>query len=157
MRIFGGEGLGPLQKIQKYKKSLPSPLPHPTRLRTWEGGASSSDFPVLQEALAGLIRQYPGEYNFLLSNGRFLWAFTNHRQFLLLKGSRQLEDALLLTTIEEGLSPEDWRTISLREGTWGKILLVAGGDLVLEEDLWPLPAYPAISGQDLPSRQSLSN
>ncbi|MCX5892323.1 MAG: class II glutamine amidotransferase [Deltaproteobacteria bacterium] len=62
---------------------------------------------ILQEALVALIQQYPGQYNFLLTNGRIIWAFTNHRQFLLLKGSRKLEDALLLTTIEEGLSPEN--------------------------------------------------
>ena len=61
---------------------------------------------------------------------------------------------MLLTTSEEGLSPEDWRTISLREGTWGKILLIPGSDLVLKEDLWPLPACPTISGQDLPARQT---
>ncbi|MCL4500730.1 MAG: class II glutamine amidotransferase [Deltaproteobacteria bacterium] len=92
---------------------------------------------VLQEALSELIRQYPGEYNFLLTNGRFLWAFTNHRQFLLLTGSQKLEDALLLTTIKEGLSPENWQQISLREGSWGKLLLIAGGDLVWCEDLLP--------------------
>jgi predicted glutamine amidotransferase len=109
---------------------------------------------ILREALAGLIRQYPGEYNFLISNGRFLWAFTNHRQFLLLQGSRKLEDALLLTTIAEGLSPENWRTVSLREGSGGKILLIAGGDLVLEEDLWPPPACSVLSGQDLPARRA---
>jgi predicted glutamine amidotransferase len=108
---------------------------------------------ILKEALIGLIERYPGEYNFLLSNGAFLWAFTNHRQFLLLRGSQKLEDALLLTTIAEGLSPENWQKISRQEGTWGKILLIAGGDLVLAEDLVP-PAVEAIesSGQDLPGR-----
>ena len=59
------------------------------------------------------------------------------RQFLLLKGSQKLEEALLLTTIAEGLSPENWQKISRQEGTWGKILLIAGGDLVLAEDLVP--------------------
>ncbi len=92
---------------------------------------------ILQEALCELIRRYPGQYNLLLTNGRFLWAFTNHRQFLLLKGSEKLEDALLLTTIEEGLSPENWQKITPREGSWGKILLIAGGDLVWCEDLLP--------------------
>lgn len=108
---------------------------------------------ILREALLALIEQYPGDYNFLLTNGRFLWAFTNHRQFLLLKGSAKLEDALLLTTIEEGLSPENWQKISRPEGTWGKILLIAGGDLVLAEDLLP-PAVEAIEspGRDLPGR-----
>ena len=70
------------------------------------------------------------------------------------KYSGKLKDALLLTTIEEGFSPENWRTISLREGTWGKILLIAGGDLVLEEDLRPLPGCPTISSRDLPARQA---
>jgi hypothetical protein len=92
---------------------------------------------VFKESLVQLIRQYPGQYNLLLTNGRFLWAFTNHRQLLLLKGSRKLEEALLLTTIEEGLSPENWQEIAAADGTWGKILLLAGGDLVLTEDLEP--------------------
>jgi len=70
------------------------------------------------------------------------------------QGQRQAGRRLLLTTIEEGLSSENWRTISLREGTWGKILLIPGGDLVLEEDLWPLPACPTISGQGLPARRA---
>jgi predicted glutamine amidotransferase len=107
---------------------------------------------TLQEALISLIRQYPGEYNFLLSNGQVIWAFTNHRQFLLLKASQKLEDALLLTTIEEGLSGENWQKISLREGAWGKILLLAGGDLVLAEDLWPPAAAAGTVGADSPAR-----
>jgi len=97
----------------------------------------TSFLKVLQESLGRLIQHYPGEYNLILTNGRVLWAFTNHRQFLLLKGSQKLEEALLLTTIEEGLSPENWQKIAAPAGTWGKILLITGGDLVLEEDLAP--------------------
>jgi hypothetical protein len=66
-----------------------------------------------------------------------IWAFTNHRQFLLLKGSEKLEDALLLTTIEEGLSRENWQRLAAPEGSPGKLLLIAGGDLVLSADLLP--------------------
>ncbi len=90
---------------------------------------------ILREALSRLLQEYPGEYNFLLANGRVLWAFTNHRQFLLLKGSSKLEEALLLTTIDEGLSPENWKRITARPGSAGKILLIAGGDLLHLEDL----------------------
>jgi predicted glutamine amidotransferase len=90
---------------------------------------------ILQEALILLLRRYPGEYNFLLSNGQVIWAFTNHRQFLMLKGSESLEDALLLTTIEEGLSQENWQKIIAPEGSLGRLMLIAGGDLVLMEDL----------------------
>jgi predicted glutamine amidotransferase len=108
------------------------------RFREAEPRRSAVSFlRVLREALAELIRRYPGEYNLLLTNGRFLWAFTNHRQLLLLKGSEKLEDALLLTTIEEGLSSENWQKLAAREGTRGKILLLAGGDVILTEDLEP--------------------
>jgi predicted glutamine amidotransferase len=88
-----------------------------------------------RQGLTRLLSEYPGEYNFILTNGGIIWAFTNHRQFLLLKGSRKLEDALLLTTIKEGLSPETWEKVEAREGSPGKILLIAGGDLILAEDL----------------------
>ena len=92
---------------------------------------------ILKEALKRLLQEYPGEYNFLLTNGRVLWAFTNHRQFRLLKGSSKLEDALLLTTIDEGLSPEKWKKIVAGPGSGGRILLIAGGDLLCLENLEP--------------------
>ena len=92
---------------------------------------------ILREALVQLLQRYPGGYNFLLTNGQVIWAFTNHRQFLLLKGSEKLEDALLLTTIEEGLSSENWQRLAAPEGSSGKLLLIAGGDLVLSADLLP--------------------
>ena len=102
--------------------------------------ASTPFILVLKEALRSLLREYPGEYNFLLTNGRVLWAFTNHRRFLLLKGSKKLEEALLLTTIDEGLSAEDWKRIAAKPGSGGKLLLIAGGDLLHLEDLDPAPS-----------------
>jgi predicted glutamine amidotransferase len=99
-----------------------------------------SDTPfdvILREALVHLLRLYPGGYNFLLTNGQVIWAFTNHRHFMMLKGSDRLEDALLLTTIEEGLSPEHWLRLAAGEGSRGLLLLIAGGDLILSEDLIP--------------------
>jgi predicted glutamine amidotransferase len=92
---------------------------------------------ILREALDQLLQRYPGGYNFLLTNGQVIWAFTTHRQFMLLKGSEKLEDALLLTTIEEGLSSENWQRLAAPEGGLGKLLLIAGGDLVLSADLLP--------------------
>lgn len=102
--------------------------------------ASTPFILVLKEALRSLLREYPGEYNFLLTNGRVLWAFTNHRRFLLLKGSKKLEEALLLTTIDEGLSAEDWKRIAAKPDSGGKLLLIAGGDLLHLEDLDPAPS-----------------
>jgi hypothetical protein len=55
----------------------------------------------------------------------------------MLKGSEKLEDALLLTTIEEGLSSENWQKLAAGEGRGGRLLLIAGGDLVLSADLLP--------------------
>jgi predicted glutamine amidotransferase len=92
---------------------------------------------ILKEALILLQQKFPGEYNFLLTNGQVIWAFTNHRQFLILKGSEKLEDTLLLTTIEEGLSSENWQKITAVAGSLGRLLLIAGGDLILTEDLLP--------------------
>ena len=92
---------------------------------------------ILREALVDLIRQYPGEYNFLLTNGRFLWAFTNHRQFLLLKGSRSWKTPCCSPPSRRASARRTGRKIAAAEGTWGKILLMAGGDLVLTEDLVP--------------------
>ena len=34
---------------------------------------------ILREALNQLLQRYPGGYNFLLTNGQVIWAFTNHR------------------------------------------------------------------------------
>jgi len=46
------------------------------------------ELPVLFEAInrstGQMLEEYPGEYNYLLSNGQFLFAFTNHRQFMVL-------------------------------------------------------------------------
>ncbi len=51
-------------------------------------------FNTLLNSTSQMIDQYPGGYNFLLSNGHLLFAFTNHRQFMLMKGSKKLKGAL---------------------------------------------------------------
>ena len=43
-------------------------------------------FAAVADTSRQLIEEYPGSYNYLLSNGWVLFAFSNHRQFLLLKG-----------------------------------------------------------------------
>jgi len=92
---------------------------------------------ILREGLVQLVQRYRGKYNFLLTNGQVIWAFTNHRQFLMLKGSEKLKDALLLTTIEDGLSSENWQKLAARDGRGGWLLLIAGGDLVLSQTCSP--------------------
>jgi predicted glutamine amidotransferase len=97
------------------------------------GGVSL--FEALQRVTTRLVKEYPGNYNYLLSNGRVLFAFTNHRQLLILKGSRSLEHALLLTTLEWGLSDERWRRVTRKQDTLGELLAIVGSDVILQETL----------------------
>lgn len=99
------------------------------------GGAPYGLFAAVAETSMRLVREYPGTYNFLLTNGSVLFAFSNHRQFLLLKGSENLERALLLTTVEQGLSEENWVRLARGAGSVGLLMAIAAGDIVLKEDL----------------------
>jgi predicted glutamine amidotransferase len=91
-------------------------------------------FEALRRATSRLMCEYPGGYNYLLTNGSTLFAFTNHRRFMILKGSQQLESSLLLTTVSEGLSPEPWHPFkSGDEEAEGLLLLITGGELVLTQ------------------------
>lgn len=93
-----------------------------------------SIFEALRRATSRLISEYPGGYNYLLTNGSMLFAFTNHRRFMVLKGSQQLEKALLLTTVAEGLSPEPWEPFkSEEEKSAGLLLLIIGGEIILRQ------------------------
>jgi glutamine amidotransferase len=101
--------------------------------------ARSHDIRCLFTAVADTSRQlteeYPGSYNYLLSNGWVLFAFSNHRQFLLLKGSEKLERGLILTTVERGLSPENWIKFSRRQETNGFLMAIVGSDILLKTDI----------------------
>ncbi len=99
------------------------------------GGDPYPLFVAIAGASTRLIREYPGTYNFLLTNGSVLFAFSNHRQFLLLKGSENLEKALLLTTVEQGLSGENWVRFAKSAGSAGLLMAIAGSDIVLKEEL----------------------
>lgn len=94
-----------------------------------------SVFEAVRRATSRLLTEYPGGYNYLLSDGIDIFAFTNHRQFMLLKKSIQLEEALLLTTIAEGLSPEAWHTYRAEQENKGLLLLIAGGEVVMQQEV----------------------
>ncbi len=99
-------------------------------------GSSDALFELLKRATTQLVRDYPGNYNYLLTNGAVLFAFTNHRQWMLLKGSRNLEKGLLLTTLERGLSGERWVEVVRRGDSLGELLAIVGTDIVLQEALY---------------------
>jgi predicted glutamine amidotransferase len=95
--------------------------------------------PTLFEALlistARLINEYPGEYNYLLTNGLALFAFTNHRQFMLLKGSKELEGGLLLTTLQHALSNENWLRVAKGTNRQGLLMMISGTDVIFRQPL----------------------
>ncbi|MFZ0929191.1 MAG: class II glutamine amidotransferase [Syntrophobacteraceae bacterium] len=99
----------------------------------------NSDISGLFRAVADtsrqLIGEYPGSYNYLLTNGWVLFAFSNHRQFLVLKESSSLESGLLLTTLEHGLSEENWQRLSRRAESIGFLMAIVGSDILLKADI----------------------
>ena len=92
-------------------------------------------FRSLRQSTSQMLQEYPGQYNYLLSNGRILFAFTNHRQFMLLKGSKKLEGCLLLTTLYRGLSNEKWKRLAKPTVRRGLLMAISGTDIILQESL----------------------
>lgn len=95
----------------------------------------STLFEALYKGTGEMIETYPGKYNYVLTNGQVLFAFNNHRQFMLLRGSRKLEGGLLLTTIAHGLSDEQWVQVSRPAGCKGVLLAIVGSSIIVQEIL----------------------
>lgn len=92
-------------------------------------------FGAVADTSRRLVAEYPGYYNYLLTNGWVLFAFSNHRQFMLLKGSNNLERGLLLTTVERGLSPEGWERFARKKESAGFLMAIVGSDILLQTDI----------------------
>jgi predicted glutamine amidotransferase len=100
-----------------------------------ESGNTLSLFSAVADTSRQLVEEYPGSYNYLLTNGSVLFVFSNHRQFLFLKGSRNLERGLLLTTLEKGLSEENWTRFSKKKDSVGFLMAIVGSDILLKTDI----------------------
>lgn len=100
-----------------------------------ENSSALSLYKAVARTTSQLVDDYPGRYNFLLTNGWVLFAFSNHRELFLLKGSKKLENGLLLTTVGQGLSPENWVRLSRQNLSRGLLLAIVGSDVLLQEDL----------------------
>jgi predicted glutamine amidotransferase len=87
-------------------------------------------YDALRASLRQLISEYPGHYTFFLTNGLMLFAFTNFRPLMLLRESETMGNILLITSIAEGLSPKGWLSIPPAEDTLGKLLVIAGADVL---------------------------
>ena len=92
-------------------------------------------FEALSDSITQMIDKYPGGYNFLLSNGHFLFAFTNHRQFMFMKGSEKLTGSLLSTTLARGLTKEKWLRVAKATNRRGLLLAISGNDVIMHQSL----------------------
>jgi hypothetical protein len=89
----------------------------------------------LRECIRKLLSDYPGLYTFFLANESVLFGFSNSRRLLLLKKSEKLGDILLVTSVGERLSPEEWLPIEPDENSQGKLMVIAGPDVLHLEDI----------------------
>lgn len=92
-------------------------------------------FNALLSSTSQMIDEYPGEYNYLLSNGHLIFAFTNHRQFMFMKGSEKLKGAFLLTTIPGGLTNEKWLRVAKATNRKGLLLAISGNDVIYHQSI----------------------
>ena len=54
---------------------------------------------------------------------------------MMLKESRSLEGGLLLTTVEKGLSSENWVRMAKPAGSKGLLMAIVASDIVLLEEI----------------------
>ena len=89
----------------------------------------------LVKSIRNMLSEYPGRYAFVLANESVLFAFCNFRQFMLLRQSESVGNSLVLTSIKEGLSDNEWISISPEKNTLGKLLVAAGPDVLYLGDV----------------------
>jgi hypothetical protein len=95
----------------------------------------ASLYGAIRVSIRHLLSDYPGLYTFFLTNESVLFGFSNYRRLQLLKKSESLGDILLITSVRERLSPEQWLTIAPDVNSPGKLLAVAGPDVLHYGDI----------------------
>jgi len=95
----------------------------------------ASLYGVLRDSIRKLLSDYPGLYTFFLANESVLFGFSNFRRFLLLKKSETLGDILLVTSVGKRLSPEEWLPIRPERNSLGKLMVIAGPDVLCMGDI----------------------
>jgi len=90
---------------------------------------------ALQSAIRKLVAEYPGRYNFFLANESVLFAFSNFHSLKILRDSGTMGDILLITSVAEGLSDKEWIEIRPKEASVGKLIAVAGPDILYQGDV----------------------
>ncbi len=94
-----------------------------------------SFFHALRIAIKRIIDEFPGNYAFFLANESVLYSFHNFRPLVILKESEKIGNVLIITSIEDGLTNQRWYEIVPEKGTMGKLLAIAGPDLLYSENV----------------------
>ena len=95
----------------------------------------TSLFHALRLSIENLLSDYPGHYSFFLANESVLFAFCNFRRFMVLRESERMGEILLITSIKEGLSQNSWSLVKPEPKTRGRLLVIAGSDLLYKGDV----------------------
>ncbi|RLB04277.1 MAG: hypothetical protein DRG83_05160 [Deltaproteobacteria bacterium] len=90
---------------------------------------------ALRNAIMKINAEFPGCYAFFLANESVLYSFHNFRPLVILKESEKIGNVLIVTSIEEGLTDKGWHEMSPKKGAIGKLLIIAGPDLLYSEDV----------------------
>jgi predicted glutamine amidotransferase len=89
----------------------------------------------LVKSIRTMLGEYPGRYSFFLANESVLFGFSNFRQLMLLRELESFGNSLVLTSIKEGLSDKEWTAINPEENALGKLIAVAGPDILYLGDI----------------------
>ena len=92
-------------------------------------------YGTLRDVIRELLSDYPGFYTFFLTNESVLFGFSNFRRFLLMKKTKTIGDILIVTSVEERLSPEGWITLEPAKDSLGKLMVIAGPDVLYLSDI----------------------
>jgi predicted glutamine amidotransferase len=103
-----------------------------TRIRSYPYG---SLYEALRDVIRELLSDYPGSYTFFLANESVLFGFSNFRQLLLMKKTENIGDILIITSVKERLSPEGWIPIKPSKNSPGKLMVIAGPDMLYLGDV----------------------
>ena len=92
-------------------------------------------YGTLREVIRQLLADYSGLYMFFLANESVLFGFSNFRRFLLLKKSETIGDILVVTSVGERLSSGEWIPIKPEKNSLGRLMVIAGPDVLYSGDI----------------------
>jgi hypothetical protein len=92
-------------------------------------------YGALRDAIRELLSDYPGLYTFFLANESVLFGFSNFRRLLLMKKSEAIGDILIITSVRDLLTPGGWIPIEPGKNSLGKLMVIAGPDVLYLRDV----------------------